>query len=88
MGTGSQFSLSPTQDFTLSNPTGLSAGQRGYISITQDATGSRLLTLGTYYKTSGGTSITLTTTAAALDVLRYEVISTTLVLVELISDVK
>jgi len=88
MGTYSNFALGVTENFTLSNPTGHTPGQRGYIEIVQDPTGSRLITLGTNYVTPGGVGITLTTTAGAGDVLRYEVLSATAVLVELIADVK
>ena len=82
------FSLEPVQNFTLSNPTEETVGQRGVITITQDATGSRVVTLGSEYKTIGGAGITLTTTASAVDLLRYEVISDTLTLVELVADIK
>lgn len=88
MSGSSNFSLATTQNFTLSNPTGLTPGQKGIITITQDATGSRLITLDTNYDTAGGAGITLTTTASAVDVLKYEVISATSVLVELIADIK
>ena len=88
MGVSSQFELTTTQNFTLSNPTGQISGQRGFIVITQDATGSRILTLDSNYKTAGGTGITLTTTASAVDIIRYEVISPTLILVELVADIK
>ena len=88
MSTASNFSLAPVQNFTLSNPTGLTAGQRGFITITQDSTGSRLLSLGTNFITVGGSALTLTTTAAAVDLLRYEVLSATVILVELVADIK
>lgn len=88
MSTASQFSLTTTQNFTLSNPTGLVAGQTGFITVTQDITGSRLLTLDTNYKTVGGAGITLTTAPNAVDVLKYEVISATLILIRIYADVK
>lgn len=62
---------------TLANPTNLTAGQSGVIVINQDGTGSRTLSYGSYYKFTGGTAPTLTTTASAQDVIAYFVVSTT-----------
>ena len=73
---------------TLANPTNLTAGQSGVIVITQDGTGSRTLAYGSYFKFAGGTAPTLTTTAAAVDVLAYYVESSTRITAKLISDVK
>lgn len=73
---------------TLANPTNLTAGQSGVIAITQDATGSRTLAYGTYWKFPGGTAPTLTTTANAVDVLAYYVESSTRITARLVSDVK
>jgi hypothetical protein len=61
----------------LANPTNIAAGQSGVIAITQDATGSRLLSFGSYWKFPGGAAQSLTTTANALDILSYYVLSTT-----------
>ncbi|MGC2411737.1 MAG: hypothetical protein WA459_03445 [Stellaceae bacterium] len=61
---------------TLANPsTSLVAGQSGMIEIHQDGTGSRTIgTWGTDYQYAGGTStITLSTTASAIDYLPYYV---------------
>lgn len=73
---------------TLANPTNQTAGQSGIIVITQDATGSRTLAYGSYWKFAGGTAPTLTTTASAVDVLAYYVESSTRITARLISDVK
>jgi hypothetical protein len=73
---------------TLANPTNITAGQSGVIVITQDGTGSRTLAYGSYFKFAGGTAPTLTTTAAAVDVLAYYVESATRITAKLISDVK
>lgn len=62
---------------TLANPTNLVAGQSGVIIINQDGTGSRTLAYGSYYKFTGGTAPTLSTTASAQDVIAYFVVSTT-----------
>lgn len=73
---------------TLANPTNLVAGQHGIISIVQDATGSRTLAFGSYWKFSGGTAPSLTTTAAAFDALAYYVEGPTRITAKLITDIK
>jgi hypothetical protein len=73
---------------TLANPTNITAGQSGIITITQDGTGSRTLAYGSYWKFAGGTAPTLTTTASAVDVLAYYVESTTRITARIIGDSK
>lgn len=65
------FVLTLTGNLTLANPTTEQVGQAGVITFIQDATGSRTLTLGTQYKTRGGSGITLSTAANAVDVVPY-----------------
>lgn len=65
---------------TLANPSGTPvAGQAGVIVVTQSATGSDTIgTWGSDYIAAGGTStITLSTSASAKDVLSYYVIDAT-----------
>jgi hypothetical protein len=71
------FSVTLGGNRTLANPTNIVAGQSGVILITQDATGSRTLSYGSYWKFPGGTAPTLTTTANAVDALAYFVGSST-----------
>jgi len=69
---GNNFSVTLAGNRTLGDPTNVTAGQSGVIVVTQDGTGSRTLAYGgTKYKFAGGTAPTLTTTAAAVDVLAY-----------------
>ena len=82
------FSVTLGGNRTLANPSNLTAGQSGSIVITQDATGSRTLAYGTYWKFPSGTAPTLTTTASAVDVLVYYVESSTRITARLIGDVK
>ena len=82
------FSLAPVQSFTLANPTNLAAGQSGIIAITQDATGGRVISWGTYFKAAGGTKPVLSTAANAVDYVTYYVESATRVFVSIVSDVK
>ena len=64
------FVITLNGNITLSNPTTETVGQTGVIVFKQDGTGSRTLTLGTEYLTSGSDP-TLTTTANAIDVIPY-----------------
>jgi NADPH-dependent curcumin reductase CurA len=63
---GNVWDVSCTANFTLDNPTNPSDGQVLHIRFTQDATGSRTITLGTAWN-AGGNTITLTTTANKCD---------------------
>jgi hypothetical protein len=66
------FALTLGGNRSLGDPSNVTAGQSGVIVVTQDGTGSRTLAYaGTKYKFAGGTAPTLTTTAAAVDVLAY-----------------
>ena len=59
-------------DLTLDDPTDEVAGQSGVFVFIQDGTGSRTLShADDRYFVAGGTSITLTTTASAIDVVPY-----------------
>jgi hypothetical protein len=80
------FSVTLGGNRTLANPTNLTAGQSGCIWITQDGTGSRTLSYGSYWDFTGGTAPTLTTTAAARDCLVYSVQSTTQITATLITN--
>jgi hypothetical protein len=82
------FSVTLGGNRTLANPTNLTAGQSGVIVITQDGTGSRTLAYGSNFKFPGGTAPTLTTTAAAVDVLAYYVESASRITARLVGDTK
>jgi hypothetical protein len=85
---GNFYSVTLGGNRTLANPSNIAAGQSGVIVITQDGTGGRTLAYGSYWKFPGGTAPTLTTTAAAVDVLAWYAESTTRITARLISDVK
>jgi len=65
------FSVTLGGNRTLANPSNITAGQSGVIVITQDGTGSRTLSFGSYWKFPAGTAPTLTTTASKTDTLVY-----------------
>jgi hypothetical protein len=87
LSTGFDFSVTLAGNRTLSNPTNAKVGQRGRIRVVQDATGSRTLAFGTSYEFTNGVALTLTTTAAAEDVLYYDVISSTRILVTIVRNI-
>jgi hypothetical protein len=63
--TGNVFDIAATVNFTLANPTNPTNGQVLHLRITQDATGSRVMTLGTAW--SSTSTITLSTGANKVD---------------------
>jgi hypothetical protein len=71
------YSVTLAGNRTLVNPTNCTAGQSGSIFITQDATGSRTLAYGSYFKFVGGTAPVLTTTANSICRIDYAVKSAT-----------
>jgi hypothetical protein len=85
---GNNFSVTLGGSRTLANPTNLTAGQSGVIVVTQDGTGGRTLAFGSNWKFPGGTAPTLTTTAAAVDVIAYYVESSSRITARLVGDVK
>ena len=56
---------------SLGAPTNIVNGSSGVLAITQDGSGSRLLTYNAVWKFPGGTAPTLTTTASATDMLAW-----------------
>lgn len=81
------YSLTLATNATLANPTNLTAGQSGAITITQDSTGSRTLAYGSYWKFVGGTAPTLSTATSAVDELVYYVESSTRITAVLLNNV-
>ena len=71
------FSVTLAGNRTLGNPTNIIAGTSGSFFITQDGTGSRTLSYGSYYDFASGTAPTLTTTASKIDRIDYIARTTT-----------
>lgn len=80
------FSVTLGGNRTLANPTNLVAGQSGCIWITQDGTGSRTLSYGSYWDFTSGVAPSLSTAASAVDCLVYAVQSSTKITATLITD--
>ena len=71
------FSVTLAGNRTLANPSNIVAGTSGSFFITQDGTGSRTLSYGSYYDFASGTAPTLTTTASKIDRIDYIARTTT-----------
>lgn len=71
------FSVTLGGNRTLANPTNIVAGQSGVIFVSQDGTGSRTLSYGSYWDFAGGNAPTLSTAASSVDLLAYVVRTTT-----------
>jgi hypothetical protein len=87
LDTGFNFNVTLAGNRVLDNPTNTKVGQSGMLEVIQDGTGSRTLSFGTSYESSGGSVPTLTTTANASDMLFYTVISSTRILITAVSDI-
>ena len=85
---GNNFVVTLAGNRTLSAMSPANPGQTGLIYVYQDGTGSRTLSYNSIYKFSGGTAPTLTTTAAAVDVLSYSVRTSAAIDAELKTDFK
>jgi len=73
LSTGNDFAVTLTGATTLLNPSNAKIGQCGTIRVIQDGTGSRTMSYGDAYNFAGGTAPTLSTGAAAVDLLIYKV---------------
>lgn len=88
MNAGNYFSHTLTENTTLANPSNIVAGQSGIFKFTQHASSPKTIDFGSYWIFEGGTEPELSTTVSAVDVLVYEVLSTTSILATLLKDVK
>lgn len=88
LSTGFNFSVTLGGNRTLGAPSNTKNGQSGIIWITQDGTGSRTLAYSAAWKFAGGSAPVLTTTAAAVDALCYQVKGSSFIFGTLVKDVK
>lgn len=84
---GNNFAATLSGNVTLATPTNMTAGQSGAIVLSQDGTGSRLVSYSGW-KFPGGTTPTATTTASGIDIIAYYVESATRISARMINDVK
>jgi len=80
--------LTVTNNFTLNLPSNIVEGETAFIYVTQDGTGSRLITLASGFKTAGGTGITLSTAAGAIDRLMLFFNTSTTCTITVTKDIK
>jgi len=73
---------------TLGFPSPIPPGQSGMIYIYQDGTGSRTLAYTSCWRFAGGSTPTLTTDAAAVDMLAYSVRTSATIDAALVADLK
>lgn len=81
MSAGYNFSITVNANQTLGNPSNTKNGQTGAILVTQDGTGSRTLAYSANWDFAAGAAPTLSTAPNARDVLFYQVISATSILI-------
>lgn len=87
LDTGFDFTVTLAGNRALGNPTNVTVGQKGRIRVVQDGTGSRTLSYESSYEFAGGSAPTLSTTAADEDILYYDCISATRILITAILDI-
>lgn len=83
MSLGFDFILTPTANRVMDNPTNTKVGQKGRLIIQQDGTGGRTLTWGSNFKFANGTAPTLSSSANAVDILYYDVRSSSYIIISL-----
>ena len=88
MSTGINFTVTLGGNRTLGAPSNTVAGRSGCYFIVQDGTGSRTLAYNAVWKFPGGIAPTLTTTAAATDMLCYIVKDSTHIMATFNADMK
>lgn len=82
LNTRKDFDITLTGNLTLSNFANLKPGDRGRITLNQDATGGRTLAVGSYFVLFGGG--TMDTGASKTTVLSYDVVSATKIIYTLL----
>lgn len=81
MASGFDFTITLDGNHAFSNPSNVKVGQKGRLRIVQDGTGNRVPTWGTSFEFAGAAAPTLSTGAADQDVLYYDAISSTRILI-------
>lgn len=81
------FSLTINQNFTMAFPTNVAAGQSGIIVITQDASGSRLVTWASGWVAAGANKPVLSLSSNSVDYISYYVETSSRIFVNIIANV-
>jgi hypothetical protein len=83
MGTGFDFAVTLAGSRTLAAPTNAKVGQKGRLTVIQDAGGSRTLAWNSAFKFANGIDAVLSTPANSVDVFYYDVRSSNFIVVAL-----
>ena len=67
------FTLTLSENTSLSNPTNMTVGQSGQITVIQHSTSAKTLTFSNYWKSVDGTTQTVSTTLNAINLITYYV---------------
>jgi hypothetical protein len=87
MTSNNNFAITLGGSNTFINPTTMNPGQSGVIWISQDGTGGRSPSWGSYWRFPSNTAPTLTTTASAVDAIVYVVRNSTSITAQAILNV-
>ena len=87
MSLGYDFVVTLEGNRTLDNPINVKVGQKGRLRVVQDGTGTRTLSFGTSYEFEGGIAPSISTTASAEDILYYDCISATRILIHFVGSI-
>lgn len=88
LSSGVNFQVTLGGNRTLGAPTNAKAGQRGRIKVVQDATGNRTLSFNSVWDFASGTAYTLQGSASGeYDVLYYDVVSPTSIIISALGNV-
>ncbi len=71
MALGTNATLTPAQDFTLENPTNLTTGMAGTLTVTQPAGNHYTITWGSVYRFPGGSKQVLSDVHGDIDDLSW-----------------
>lgn len=88
MSTGIDFTVTLAGNRVLGNPTNTTVGKKGRLRVVQDGTGGKTLSYSSNLEFAGGTAPVLSTAANAQDVLYYDVMSSTRIVLSILKDVK
>jgi len=87
MSSGIDFTVTLGGNRHLDNPTNTQVGKKGRIRVVQDGSGSRTLIFGTNFEFAGGTNTAMSTANNAEDILYYDCISSSRILITSVLDI-
>lgn len=88
LNTGSNFSMTQTGDLTLANPTNAKPGQSGVIALTQDGTGNRNVSFGSYFKFANGEPPIIDGEPGRVNMVLYTVVTSSFIVTSVLAGVR